>query len=195
MLLQDGSSFALRNDLASFFSGRFNTVSPAAVELHVTYELLCEQPCELDTRADVGPAERDFLPGSHTLNNTLLLADGGYFMVRANKTINLTVLSAWGVDIGEKGTKLQSLLKKLGSQPIEMTVSWRKNGPEYRLLYIPDKNRPLLLLTNLSQAGLHFDQLLDIYASRWQIELFFKELKSWNSLKGFMTRGPNIAGP
>ncbi|MGA4604751.1 transposase [Pseudoalteromonas maricaloris] len=123
-----------------------------------------------------------------------VMDDGGYFMVRANKTINPTVLSVWGVEIGEKGTKLQSLLKKLGSQLIEMAVSWRKNSPEYQLLYIPDKNHPLLLLTNLSQAGLHFDQLLDIYASRWQIEMFFKELKSWNNLKGFMTRDPNIAG-
>ncbi|KZX00408.1 hypothetical protein JL49_11825 [Pseudoalteromonas luteoviolacea] len=175
----------------------------------MTYDLIFEQPCEIDIRPNV-ETERGFLPGGHTLKNTLLLADagyfdltyfkqvmgnGGYFMVKANKTINPTVLSAFlcGVNIGEKGTKLQSLLNKFGSQALEMTVSWKKSGPEYRQLYTPDKNRPLLLLTNLSKSDFHFDQLLDIYAARWQIELFFKELKSWNNLKGFMTRDPNIA--
>ncbi|KZW98335.1 hypothetical protein JL49_23955 [Pseudoalteromonas luteoviolacea] len=37
VLLQDGASFALHKELAETFAGRFNTTSPAAIELHVTY--------------------------------------------------------------------------------------------------------------------------------------------------------------
>jgi hypothetical protein len=40
LLLQDGSSFALHEALADVFPGRFNAVSPAAVALHCTLEVL-----------------------------------------------------------------------------------------------------------------------------------------------------------
>ena len=38
--IQDGSSFAVKDALRERFPGRFKTVSPAAVELHATLELL-----------------------------------------------------------------------------------------------------------------------------------------------------------
>jgi hypothetical protein len=44
LLLQDGSSFALHKALAEVFPGRFNAVSPAAVELHCTLDLLQDAP-------------------------------------------------------------------------------------------------------------------------------------------------------
>ncbi len=37
MVIQDGSSFAVKPSLAQVFSGRFTKSEPAAVELHVTY--------------------------------------------------------------------------------------------------------------------------------------------------------------
>ncbi|MGB6138868.1 MULTISPECIES: hypothetical protein [Pseudoalteromonas] len=40
MLLQDGSSFVLHDELAVVFAGRFTAISPAEIELHVTYDLL-----------------------------------------------------------------------------------------------------------------------------------------------------------
>ena len=40
LILQDGSSFALHKALAEAFPGRFSAVSPAAVELHCTMDLL-----------------------------------------------------------------------------------------------------------------------------------------------------------
>lgn len=43
ILLQDGSSFAVKDELASVYPGRFHKISPAAVELHVTYDLLNEK--------------------------------------------------------------------------------------------------------------------------------------------------------
>jgi hypothetical protein len=37
IVIQDGSSFALKKALSEVFSGRFTTVEPAAVEVHATY--------------------------------------------------------------------------------------------------------------------------------------------------------------
>ena len=36
IVIQDGSSFALKKDLKESFPGRFKTIAPAAVELHAT---------------------------------------------------------------------------------------------------------------------------------------------------------------
>ncbi|HFF5220334.1 TPA: IS4 family transposase, partial [Acinetobacter baumannii] len=44
VLLQDGTSFAVHDGLSLHFPGRFSTHSPAAVELHVTYDLEKAQP-------------------------------------------------------------------------------------------------------------------------------------------------------
>ncbi|MDX6038550.1 IS4 family transposase, partial [Acinetobacter baumannii] len=44
VLLQDGTSFAVHDGLSLHFPGRFGTHSPAAVELHVTYDLEKAQP-------------------------------------------------------------------------------------------------------------------------------------------------------
>ena len=40
--IQDGTSFALKSSLASTFPGRFTTISPAEVELHVDLDLMRE---------------------------------------------------------------------------------------------------------------------------------------------------------
>lgn len=126
MLLRDGSSFTLHDELGHAFAGRFTATSPSAIELHVTYDLFNEQPCKVDMRPDV-ETERAFLLGSHTLKDTLLRAgvgyfdlvyfeqvsqDGGYFLVRANKNLNPTVTSAYcaGIDLKEKNIKLKKLL-------------------------------------------------------------------------------------
>ncbi len=41
ILLHEGSSFALKPALHRLFPGRFNKLSPAGVELHVTMDLFC----------------------------------------------------------------------------------------------------------------------------------------------------------
>ena len=45
VLIQDGSSFAVKDTLRRSYPGRFTTVSPAAVELHVTWNL-CRESIE-----------------------------------------------------------------------------------------------------------------------------------------------------
>ncbi|HGG9039225.1 TPA: IS4-like element ISPa12 family transposase, partial [Enterobacter hormaechei subsp. xiangfangensis] len=78
VLLQDGTSFAVHDGLSLHFPGRFSTHSPAAVELHVTYDLEKAQPVRVSLSEDTA-SERDYLPVAQSLRGCLLMADAGYF--------------------------------------------------------------------------------------------------------------------
>ena len=60
-ILQDGSSFALHQALAEVFPGRFNAVSPAAVELHCTLDVLQDAPLTIVLSPDTD-SEHDYRP-------------------------------------------------------------------------------------------------------------------------------------
>ncbi|WP_420481451.1 transposase [Aeromonas caviae] len=45
----------------------------------------------------------------------------------------------------------------------------------------------LLWMTNLPRAAWSAEQVMSLYRCRWQVELLFKEWKSHNRLKGFVT--------
>ena len=58
-----------------------------------------------------------------------------------------------------------------------------------------DKGEILWLLTNLSEEDLSTQDALDLYRERWQIELFFKRLKSILDLDEVPSRDPTVARP
>jgi hypothetical protein len=70
-------SFALHKALADVFPGRFNTVSPAAVALHCTMDLLQDAPIIIALSPDTD-SEHDYRPEPESLRGDLLLADRGY---------------------------------------------------------------------------------------------------------------------
>jgi hypothetical protein len=72
ILLHDGSSFALKDGLRKEWPGRFTTVSPAAVELHVTMSALEDNPIKI-TLAPDKEAERAFGPKPEELRGCLVL--------------------------------------------------------------------------------------------------------------------------
>jgi hypothetical protein len=78
ILLQDGSSFSINPKLAKVFPGRFSHYSPAAVELHVTLDLLSECSENITLTADTA-SEAQFLPEVEDLIDTLIMGDRGYF--------------------------------------------------------------------------------------------------------------------
>lgn len=102
IIIQDGSSFALHDDLAETFAGRFTTISPAAVELHVTMSLFGDNVAGVTVTGDA-ECERHYVPMAEELTATLFLADRGYdatnfmlavtraggsFIIRTRKTHN-----------------------------------------------------------------------------------------------------------
>ena len=49
------------------------------------------------------------------------------------------------------------------------------------------KKRFCLWMTNLPRAAWSAEQVMSLYRCRWQVELLFKEWKSHNRLRGFVT--------
>ncbi|MBL0616838.1 MULTISPECIES: IS4 family transposase [Aeromonas] len=212
VLLQDGTSFAVHKRLATVFPGRFKTISPAAIECHMLMSLLEQKPVCMQLSADTA-SERQFLPDAKVLTGSLLLADagyishayfaevnkaGGFYLVRGSKNLNPEILNAWRDD-GRTVPKLTGMsLKEAGrrhcrAEVLDMNV--RAGQYEYRLLrrWFAEEKRFCIWMTNLPRDAWPAERVMRLYRCRWQVELLFKEWKSHNNLKGFVTGQQAIA--
>jgi hypothetical protein len=216
ILLQDGSSFALHDALARVFPGRFNAVKPAAVELHCTMDVLRDAPITVVLPPDTD-CEQDYLPEPASLQGALFLADRGYlnltylrdvdrhrgcFVVRGKEGLNPRIIDAYRED----GTRLrscqerdlQAILSKLPKrQRVELIVEWLIDHQPWRLRMIVSWNKKtkafVYLLTNLPKERYDIDTVCLIYKLRWQVELLFKEWKSYANLHALDTTDAHIA--
>lgn len=211
VLLHDGSTLSLHNGLKEEFPGRFTKTSPAAVELHVSMDLMTNSVAGIDIAADK-ETERQFLPTAQELMNTLLMADAGYFdkkyfeklckacaffIIRAGININPFVLSGIRSDGKpikvKKKAKLKDIKDKLPKdKSFELSVQWDKQV--YRLMgfWVADKQKFSYIVTNLPKTDFSMIEVGKLYRLRWQIELLFKEWKSNNNLKKFNTKNSTI---
>src|SRR6266704_4661908 len=215
IVIQDGSSFAIHDGLREVFPGRFKVVKPAAVELHTTMDLLCDAPTTVVLTPDT-TSEQAFLPDPKTLKGSLLLADRGYvdlgylrrvdthggaFIIRAKAGMNPQVVEAFRED----GKRLRSLrnkpLKAIHAklpkrQRVELVVEWQVEGHPLRLRLLISWNRQTkefcYLLTNLPAKRYRLDMIYRAYKWRWQVELLFKEWKSYANLHAFDTENAAI---
>ena len=200
--LHDGSSLKLHNKLASHYPGRFTATHPAAVEMHVTMDLLNGHINYLQIAPDK-ESERLYQPFANELKDTLVLEDAGYFdinycyqigqsgghhIIRTSNTINPDILESFdqqGRQVkGLSGKKLSSL-KMQTHQIMDLTVAWKKRPGTYRLIAFWDKRKSRLgyMITNLKRSEFSATQIIELYSLRWQIKLLFKEWKSYNHLK------------
>ena len=214
ILIQDGCSFAVKDALRERYPGRFKQHNPAAVELHVTMSLLNESVEQVALTADTAP-ERPHLPSPEALRDDLLLADrgyfdlgylgavkaaGGYFVVRAGASVNPKVRGAYtweGEALGEwSGQSLKQDVLSRG-ETADLDVVWGSGAKamELRLLarWNPDKGCHTLLVTNLPRTRFRAEEVGQLYRLRWQVELLFKEWKSYANLHAFDTSNAGIA--
>jgi Transposase DDE domain len=210
ILLQDGSSFAIHDGLREVFPGRFKVVKPAAVELHTTMDLLCDAPTTVVLTPDTAN-EQAFLPAPAALRDSVLLADRGYidlhylrrvqdehgfFLIRAKAGMNPQVVEAFRED----GKRLQALRNKRlqvihaklpKRQRIELGVQWQVDGHPLCLRLIlswnPRTKSFCYFLTNLPPKRYPLEVVCRAYKWRWQVELLFKEWKSYANLHAFDT--------
>ena len=212
IVIQDGSSFAVNDALAKHYRGRFQPRCPAAVELHVTMDLFQDCASKVTLTADTAP-ERPHLPAAHTLNGDLLLADrgyfsrrylrevdeaGGYYVVRGKTTLNPVVRAGYGAEgqvlRGVRAKKLREVRKK---GLVDFDVVWDQGGKTFRARLIASWNRSQhqyrYLVTNLPRSRYTPEAIGQAYRLRWQIELLFKEWKSYANLHSFNTANPGIA--
>ena len=212
ILLQDGSSFAVLDELKDTFPGRFTKVSPAAVELHTTMSLFQDQAIRVQVAPDAD-GERQFLPEPNELRRKLLLADRGYmdidycrrvhhaegsFIIRFKTGVNPVVVRAM-VEGRERPSwrdrKLAAVRDRLKGKSADLLVFWEKDTPPFRLLLIWNRRlrEHMALVTNLPSEVFNLATVRELYRLRWQVELLFKEWKSYANLHAFGTANPGIA--
>ena len=200
IVIQDGSSFAIKDALKEVFPGRFKKVKPAAVELHATLDLLDESLSKVTLTADTA-SERAALPKASSLGGCLLMADRGYFdrdylleltevgasfVIRAPKGLNPKVLEAFDAQ-GRRipkfvGKPLKTLrFAKRGA--VDLRVRWKVQGQflECRLIVTWNSSTREFqyLATNLPPERYSVYEVAKAYRLRWQVELLFKEWKSY----------------
>jgi hypothetical protein len=216
LILHDGTSFALHQALADRFPGRFNAVSPAAVELHCTLDLLQDAPIVIALSPDTD-AEHDYRPAPESLRGNLLLAErgsldltslrdidrhGGFFILRSTAGLNPRVIDAYRED-GQRikscqDRDFQAITSKFPKrQRAELDVEWLIEGKPWRVRLIvrwnPETKCFDYLLTNLPQDRYTINTICLGYKLRWQVELLFKEWKSYTNLHKFDTEKETIS--
>ena len=214
ILIQDGSSFAIKDALREQYPGRFHKHNPAAVELHVTMSVLDESVSTVTLTPDTA-AERPHLPSPQTLCGDLLLADRGYFdreylsavsqagghyVVRASASINPMVRRAYdsrGEELREmRGRRLKGCAVAT-DEMVDLDVTWGTGAKamEGRIVahWNAEQGRYTWLVTNLSRTRMTGEQVGQVYRLRWQVELLFKEWKSYANLHAFDTKNASIA--
>ncbi len=181
VLIQDGSSFALQDNLAAVYPGRFNQYKPAAVELYTTRELFDGLPSQITLTPDTAP-ERDHRPTSEALCGSLLLADQGYFkwgdlnrlnrsnaafIMRAYASINPRIIRAFD-ETGKRRVRLEGqLLKSVKHAPGRLlgldVVRHQREGSDVMPLIVkerPGQQSPLIIVTNLARSRYSADTAL-----------------------------------
>ena len=214
ILIQDGCSFAIDDALHERYPGRFHKQNPAAVELHVTMSLLDESVSAVTLTPDTA-AERAYLPEPRTLCGDLLLADRGYFdrayldavnragghdVVRASASVNPMVRKAYtarGEELAQAhGRRLKECVLPT-DEVVDLDVVWRQGAKTWEGRIVAHWNaheeRYTWLVMNLSRARVTGEQVGQVYRLRWQVELMFKEWKSYANLHAFDTSHASIA--
>ena len=209
--IHDGSSQAVYKALKESFPGRFSKVSPAAVELHTTMDLLEDNVVRVQLSEDTR-SERACLPKlSSSLAYILILIDAGYFeldyfcaiddregcfLCKAPQSINPIIHKAIRED-GKNHNRYhgQNLKDVLSSFPkdqcMDLDAEWpSKKGRIFRLVvrWNGEKGKWVFIVSNLDRAEFSLSDVLQAYRLRWQIELLFKEVKSYGGWHRFNTK-------
>src|SRR2546425_6894492 len=178
-------------------------------------DLLCDAPTTVVLTPDT-TSEQAFLPEPPSLRASLLCADrgyidfhylqrlqdeGGFFVIRAKAGMNPRVRGA----LRKEGNRLRSRpnkpLQPIHAKPpkrqrVDLVVQWQVDGRPLSLRLIVSWNRRqqafCYLLTNLPAPRYTLEMICRAYKWRWQVELLFKEWKSYANLHAFDTENPAI---
>jgi len=215
IVIQDGSSFALKKQLRDVVPGRFTTSEPAAIEIHATYSGFSDEVSAVQIAPDKA-AERQFLPAPSTLKDCLLLADRGYpsveyfeavrehggsFIMRLSRSHDPWVRAAWvnGKPIAlPKPVALSRFIAQNANRRMDLDVEYERDKGKrmvgFRVIVLPGKEKAMTrLCTNLPRTPFSLNLVAQLYRFRWQIELVFKEWKSYANLHKFNTANAHIA--
>lgn len=217
VLAHDSTEFRLPDWFQARFPGRYPVKACAVAALHVTLSLRRDQPVRVQLTSQRAAAKLH-RPHPTSLRKKLFLGDrayadclyvvdvaaaGGSCLVRATKRINPKIRGGY---VGERawepacGAKFQAVLAQAAGQHLDLDVEFPRSRRRPKVcrvrllaLWNPQTQAHLLLLTNLPRERFSAAYLGELYALRWQVELLFKEWKSYANLHAFSTEKETIA--
>jgi len=134
---------------------------------------------------------------------------GGYFISRLKENANPEITATWRQWRGRRvplvGERLRDVIARLKREVLDVEVEvvfrrreylGRRTGARRRLRLIgvrnTDTGRYHLYVTNIPPDRLTAEDIARVYTSRWQIELLFKEMKTYYRLGEIPSRKPHI---
>lgn len=208
----DASPIRLPNGLSKKFPGNRKNHSPACLKLSALYRLSTKSVEWLEL-APQKIHDSNFLPDLQKLKGALFLFDLGYYSHLFLHTLN--EIGVWFVcRLKANSTPIiTQVVKGISKRHIgrPLTQNIRLRGPvveirgalllpsgtsiELRLIAFrfPKTTQYRWYVTNLSSSMLRADLIYPIYRLRWQIELFFKSIKSLLNADQITSENENIA--
>lgn len=214
LLVADGSLVQLHRSLARYYPSVFPNQVGAAAKLHVVLNVAGRSARSVQivkgsrhdsTILKVGPwVAGKLLLLDLAYRKGLLykqIADyGGYFLIRKKGDDDpIVVDGAWS------GQRLSAVTKHFIGETIDVAavVPWRfDRGPDKRRRFLkvrvvgqwhPREARHHFYLTNAPSVMIAAAHVGPIYAARWEVELFFRELKLTHRLEQLPTRKRFVA--
>ena len=214
IVIQDGSSFAVKAALSGTFPGRFTTIEPAAVEVHATYSGFADEVSRVQIAPDA-KAERAVSPRSRDLDRSVaargprlsqrgLLRGGRRARGRVHRAPHAQLRSVDSDRVGRGPAHPRADAPPTVAVPrpappasaLDLDVDFHV-GPRvvgFRVVVLPGREAAMTrLCTNLPRTPFSLDLVGRLYRFRWQIELCFKEWKSYANLHQFDTANAHIA--
>ena len=200
--LHDGTSWRIHDKLKDKLPGRFSHTAPAALEMHTTFSLLSGQIYQVQLAPDT-ESEHHFFPIPES--GALYIFDAGYvnqpellkfnqagafYLTRGKSNLNPHVIYDHKREKAI-GKPLKELKFKPG-QNYDFQVQHKVSNYRLLLLWNPQTHSHVRLLTNIPLEYLSANALGKVYRLRWQVELYFKELKSFSGLERLLTGNATI---
>lgn len=123
---------------------------------------------------------------------------GAHFVMRLSRCYKPWVVAVHG-DVVEELDEPVPLTALVGERPdelLDLDIEFRqgKHRWPFRIAVVPGRDEiGAWLCTNLPRSEFPADLVGTLYKFRWQIELLFKEWKSYANLRKFDTANPHIA--
>ncbi|MDA3921994.1 MAG: transposase [Salinisphaera sp.] len=126
--------------------------------------------------------------------------NGALFVMRAYTTINPQVVQTFDGQGRRRPRLEEQSLKALRHTPqrildLDVYRTQRQQSVVLRLMvsWNPDREAPCFIVTHMDRSRYSADTVVRLVQLRWQIELLFKETKSYAQLRAFRTANPYIA--
>lgn len=203
ILSQDGTSFGLKNGVDPRLGGGTSKAGPT-VRLHTLMSVLKDAPTSI-TLTGNKTSEPSTRPKAKDLAKKLYLGDRAYasmdtflefiaseasFIIRIPRNYNPMVIGVY-----DKGrftpvpeTSLKYFIAQGGKHDWDLAVRFKEKRFTFqgRVVVLQGKEEGnTRLCTNLLPEEFHGQDVGNLYRLRWQIELLFKEWKSYTNLTSF----------